>query len=187
MRGCASSVGCATAPTCQTRADRLGGRGCRRDGVPHTAGPDPPGGALMNRQSWRFPATARSVPEARQQVTAALRQWEYDVLLETARLLTSELVTNAVLHARTEMTVTVEDTGNGVRISVTDSSPVSPSLRRHSPTATTGRGLRMLDQLAREWSVDDDNGGKTVWFTLAEDVDPWSSYGSETWLAEADA
>ena len=140
----------------------------------------------MNRQSWRLPASARSVPEARQQVAAALHDWGYDGLLETARLLTSELVTNAVLHARTEMTVTVEDTEHGVRVSVTDSSPVPPSLRHHSTTATTGRGIRMLDQLAREWSVDEDDGGKTVWFTLADNVDPWAAYDAN-WLAEADA
>ena len=140
----------------------------------------------MNRQSWRLPATARSVPEARQHVSAALQEWGYDGLLETARLLTSELVTNAVLHARTDMSVTVEDTEHGIRVSVTDSSPVPPSLRHHSPTATTGRGIRMLDQLARESSVDEDNGGKTVWFTLADDVDPWSAYDAN-WLAEVDA
>jgi anti-sigma regulatory factor (Ser/Thr protein kinase) len=141
----------------------------------------------MNRQSWRLPATARSVPEARHHVVGALQEWGYDGLVETARLLTSELVTNAVLHARTEMVVTVEDSEVGVRISVADSSPVPPSLRHHSTTATTGRGLRLLDQLARDWSVDDDNGGKTVWFTLADDVDPWSAYAADTWLAEADA
>jgi len=141
----------------------------------------------MDRQSWRLPATARSVPEARQHVVTALQEWGYDGLVETARLLTSELVTNAVLHARTEMTVSVEDSEVGVRIAVTDASPVPPSLRHHSTTATTGRGLRLLDQLAREWSVDDTNGGKTVWFTLADDVDPWSAYDADTWLAEADA
>lgn len=141
----------------------------------------------MSRQSWRLPATARSVPEARHHVVTTLQQWGYDTVVETARLLTSELVTNAVLHARTEMTVTVEDSEAGVRISVADASPVPPSLRRHSTTATTGRGLRLLDQLAREWSVDDDNGGKTVWFTLSDDVDPWSAYDADTWLAEADA
>jgi anti-sigma regulatory factor (Ser/Thr protein kinase) len=141
----------------------------------------------MNRQSWRLPATARSVPEARQHVVTTLQQWGYGGLVDTARLLTSELVTNAVLHARTEMTITVEDSDHGVRVSVTDASPVPPSLRRHSTTATTGRGLRLLDRLAREWSVDDDNGGKTVWFTLADDVDPWSAYDADTWLAEADA
>lgn len=141
----------------------------------------------MDRQSWRLPATARSVPEARQHVVTVLQEWGYLGLVETARLLTSELVTNAVLHARTEMTVSIQDSDNGVRISVTDSSPVPPSLRRHSVTATTGRGLRLLNQLAREWSVDENDGGKTVWFTLADDVDPWSAYDADTWLAEADA
>jgi anti-sigma regulatory factor (Ser/Thr protein kinase) len=141
----------------------------------------------MNRQSWRLPATARSVPEARQHVSAALHAWGYDGLVETARLLTSELVTNAVLHARTQMTLAVDDNEHGVRVAVTDESPVPPSLRRHSTTATTGRGLRLLDELAHEWSVDDDNGGKTVWFTLADDVDPWLAYNTDTWLAEADA
>jgi len=141
----------------------------------------------MDRQSWRLPATARSVPEARRHIVVVLEQWGYNGLVETARLLTSELVTNAVLHARTEMTVTVEDSDSGVRIAVTDSSPVPPSLRRHSTTATTGRGLRLLNQLAREWSVDENAGGKTVWFTLANDTDPWSAYDAGTWLAEADA
>ena len=141
----------------------------------------------MTEKRWRLPATARSVPEARGYVSAALSQWGHDALVETARLLTSELVTNAVLHARTEMTLAVEDSDDIVRISVTDESPVPPSLRHHSPTATTGRGLRLLNQLAREWSVDDENGGKTVWFTLADDVDPWSAYDSETRRARADA
>ena len=62
-----------------------------------------------------------------------------------------------------------------------------PALRHHSATATTGRGLRLLDQLAREWSVHDHNGGKTVWFTLDDDVDPWSAYDVDNWLAEAEA
>ena len=134
-----------------------------------------------------MPASARSVPEARQHIVTTLNDWGCDGLVETARLLTSELVTNAVLHARTEMTLAIEQTDEGVRISVTDESPVPPSLRHHSATATTGRGLRLLDQLANEWSVDDDNGGKTVWFTLADDVDPWSAYDADSWLAEADA
>ena len=141
----------------------------------------------MDRQSWQLSATARSVPEARHHVVATLEQWGYAGLVETARLLTSELVTNAVLHARTEMTLTVEDSEAGVRIAVMDSSPVPPSMRHHSETATTGRGLRLLNQLAREWSVEENDGGKTVWFTLADDTDPWSAYNADAWLAEADA
>jgi anti-sigma regulatory factor (Ser/Thr protein kinase) len=116
---------------------------------------------------------------------ALLEQWHLDALVDTARLLTSELVTNAVLHARTDMVLTVEEREGGVRIAVTDHSPVSPALRRHSPTSTTGRGLRLLNQLADNWSVEDDNGGKTVWFTLTSDRDPWAGFEDFEALAEA--
>jgi anti-sigma regulatory factor (Ser/Thr protein kinase) len=140
-------------------------------------------------QQWRLAATARSVPEARRHVVAILEQWHLESLVDTAQLLTSELVTNAVLHARTDMVLTVEERdGGGVRIAVTDLSPVSPALRRHSATSTTGRGLRLLDQLADSWNVDDDNGGgKTVWFTLTSGRDPWADFGEFDTLAEAEA
>jgi hypothetical protein len=84
------------------------------------------------------------------------------------------------------MTLTVEEEGLGVRVSVTDKSPVSPALRHHSATSTTGRGLRLLNQLADDWSVADDNGGKTVWFSLSTARDPWAGYDSDS-FAEAEA
>jgi anti-sigma regulatory factor (Ser/Thr protein kinase) len=141
----------------------------------------------MRHQQWRLPASARSVPEARRHVAAALELWQFDGLVDTARLLTSELVTNAVLHARTAMTLSLEEQDGGIRVSVTDNSPVSPALRRHSANSTTGRGLQLIDQLADAWSVDDDNGGKTVWFALRTDRDPWAGFHGSESLAEADA
>ena len=140
----------------------------------------------MRREVWRLPASARSVPEARRNITTTLGAWGLDGMVDTARLLTSELVTNAVLHARTEMTLTVEEQGRGVRIAVTDRSPVAPALRHHSATATTGRGLRLLNQLADAWSVTADNGGKTVWCSLTSDRDPWAGYDVDSY-AEAEA
>ena len=136
---------------------------------------------------WRLAATARSVPEARRHVVALLEQWQLDALVDTARLLTSELVTNAVLHARTDMVLTVEERDGGVRIAVTDHSPVSPALRHHSATSTTGRGLRLLNQLADNWSVEEDNGGKTVWFTLTSGRDPWADFDAFEALEQAEA
>jgi anti-sigma regulatory factor (Ser/Thr protein kinase) len=141
----------------------------------------------MSRLQWQLPPTARSVPEARHHVVTALEQWDLDGLVDTARLLTSELVTNAVLHARTEVTLGVEEHGPGVRISVRDLSPVTPSLRHHSTLSTTGRGLRLLDQLADEWNVVDHKRGKTIWFTLTTGRDAWSAYGDPGALAEAEA
>jgi len=140
----------------------------------------------VNREAWQLPPTARSVPQARQHVAAALRRWQLDALAEPTRLLTSELVTNAVLHARTPMTLAIEESGSGIRVSVTDGSPIPPALRRHSLTATTGRGLRLLDQLADSWNVEDSNGGKTVWFTLGGDSTRWQRAESQ-WLSEVEA
>ena len=140
----------------------------------------------VTREAWTLPPTARSVPQARQHVSTTLHQWNLDALTETTQLLTSELVTNAVLHARTSITLTIEAAGSGVRVSVTDGSPIPPAMRRHSVTSTTGRGLRLLNQLADSWSVEDTNGGKTVWFTLTAASDAWERAESQ-WLSEVEA
>jgi anti-sigma regulatory factor (Ser/Thr protein kinase) len=141
----------------------------------------------VTRETWQLPPTARSVPQARRHIASTLEHWHLETLVDTACLLVSELVTNAVLHARTPMTLAVARAGDGVRISVTDGSPVSPSLRRHSDTATTGRGLRLLDQLADAWKAEGNGNGKSVWFMLSTSRDPWASARESHWLAEADA
>jgi hypothetical protein len=88
----------------------------------------------------------------------------------TAQLLT-EVATNALLHARTPFSVRLEhDAARGLlRCAVTDHSPLPPRLRRHSPTAATGRGLRMLEQLSAGWGVHPEPDGKTVWFEVSSD------------------
>jgi anti-sigma regulatory factor (Ser/Thr protein kinase) len=115
-----------------------------------------------------LPPTTDSVPVARRFVRARLGDGPADV--DTASLLVSEVVTNAILHARTTVTLTVEVDDQVVRITVRDGSPVRPRLRSFAPTSATGRGLRLLDHLARRWGVDADpaTGGKVVWFELGE-------------------
>ena len=51
---------------------------------------------------------------------------------------------------------------------------VVPSMRPRSSSATTGRGLLLLSRLADEWDTELAEGGKTVWFTLTGDRDPWA-------------
>lgn len=112
--------------------------------------------------------------KARQFVRAQLGG---DVDIDTATLLVSEVVTNAILHARTAVTLTVQQLGAAARIAVHDGSPVRPRVHAFSVTAATGRGLRLLDQLAEHWGVDADprTGGKTVWFEVGEaSDDPWA-------------
>jgi anti-sigma regulatory factor (Ser/Thr protein kinase) len=131
-----------------------------------------------------LPPTTDSVPAARRFVRARLTDSASDV--ETATLLVSEVVTNAILHARTAITLTVDELGTVARIGVQDGSPVQPRLHSFSPTSATGRGLRLLDQLAKRWGVDADpaTGGKVVWFEVGEPSDTEWGDNSADWFSE---
>lgn len=113
-----------------------------------------------------LPADPRSPAAARQLVRRSLTQWGLVAFSDDAELLVSELVTNAVLHARSETEVAVTADGDRVHVEVCDGSPVLPRTRPHSLTATTGRGVRMLEALAAAWGVVSTGSGKCVWFAL---------------------
>jgi anti-sigma regulatory factor (Ser/Thr protein kinase) len=83
--------------------------------------------------------------------------------LETIALLVTELVTNAILHARTPLLLTLESRPGSVRIRVEDESNEQPALRHYEPDAVTGRGLALVEQLASSWGVDTTPSGKAVW------------------------
>jgi PAS domain S-box-containing protein len=86
---------------------------------------------------------------------------------DTAVLLTSELVTNGIVHAVTELQVTVEATPYWVRVEVVDGNPNLPQRRDYDDEAMTGRGLEMLELLADELGVQPlADEGKRVWFRL---------------------
>ncbi len=76
----------------------------------------------------------------------------------------SEVVTNAVLHARSAPTMTVRRQEDLLTVEVTDDDPRLPVRRPHSTTATTGRGLRILDDLTVRWGTRPTSDGKVVWF-----------------------
>lgn len=125
-----------------------------------------PRGAVDDRRL-ELPPAARSVPLARRWVADQLVDGPASDLVDAAELLTTEVVTNAVLHAGTILTVTLTTTASGVRVSVADGSGV-PVVRRPppSPTATTGRGALLLDALAARWGSTMSPDGKAVWFEL---------------------
>jgi len=76
----------------------------------------------------------------------------------------SEVVTNAVRHADTAVRLTVARHRNVVRVEVADSSPVLPVRRSPTPSASSGRGLLILDQLTAGWGTRRTESGKVVWF-----------------------
>src|SRR5712692_9056017 len=92
-----------------------------------------------------FAATPDSARAARYFVQAALGDLDTEVC-DTVLLLTSELATNAMLHARTDFQVTVARLHDDARrIAVTDGNTRLPEPRMASADATTGRGLALVD------------------------------------------
>jgi anti-sigma regulatory factor (Ser/Thr protein kinase) len=103
---------------------------------------------------------------ARQFVGDALEGWGSTDQVETAMLLTSELVTNAILHARADITVTLRGEGP-LRVTVLDQDMDGPSGRHVREPLDRGGGLRLVDTLAASWGVTIEERGTAVWFELA--------------------
>lgn len=122
----------------------------------------------MSHAEVTLPSTTASVPTARRFVESVLLSWGLDDVSWDATMIVSELTSNVALHAGClAFTVRVASRVDGsVRIEVSDGSMRLPQQRSHSSTSTTGRGLRIIDDLAEEWGVAADAGGKTVWVEL---------------------
>ena len=88
-------------------------------------------------------------------------------MAETVTLLTNELVTNAVLHADSDITVMVCMDKGVVRVEVADGSTRTPSDPHYGGEAQTGRGLTLVEKVSDAWGVTKRSGGKTVWFEVA--------------------
>jgi anti-sigma regulatory factor (Ser/Thr protein kinase) len=112
-----------------------------------------------------LPATPVAARRARQVVAEQCRTWDTDVI-DTALLLTSELVTNAVIHGRSDVQLKVRTDGALLRVDVGDDNSRLPRQKSPDHEALDGRGLQIVDLLATRWGVYDEPLGKTVWFEL---------------------
>jgi two-component sensor histidine kinase len=121
---------------------------------------------LAFEASIRLPPRLQSVRRARRFLSTALRA-ENPALVETATLLVSELVTNAVRHAQTDTEVTCQIRGTGVRVEVADDSIELPEITDRGLMDPSGRGLRIVAALATAWGVADRDEGKIVWFEIS--------------------
>ena len=106
---------------------------------------------------------------ARGFVTERLDAWGAGDFIEITRLLVSELVANAALHAHTAITVSLTQDDDLLRLEVADLSPRRPILRHYSAEATTGRGLALVDAISQTWGVENRQEGKAVWLELHAD------------------
>jgi two-component sensor histidine kinase len=113
-----------------------------------------------------FEAAVSQAAAARRFVRGVLQDWDIDP--GDAVLLTNELATNAVLHARGPFAILLHRSANRLRVSVTDNNTRLPERPTVSVDALSGRGLSMVEALALDWGVDADPGaGKTIWFEVA--------------------
>jgi anti-anti-sigma factor len=124
------------------------------------------------REELRLAPIPTAPAVARAFVRQVCQRWQLarpdETLLDRAVLVANELVTNAVVHARTELWLQLELRADRLVIEVRDDSP--RRLRATIPDleAEGGRGLWLVEQLARVWGVRrHPDGGKVVWCTLA--------------------
>jgi anti-sigma regulatory factor (Ser/Thr protein kinase) len=111
-----------------------------------------------------FDGNTEDVAQARRFVDHTLR---HHPDRETAVLLTSEFVTNGIVHGAGSITVVVLETEAGVRVEVTDAgSGKVPRMRESGIDAEGGRGLFLVDHLASRWDHVHTDAGLTAWFEL---------------------
>jgi anti-sigma regulatory factor (Ser/Thr protein kinase) len=111
--------------------------------------------------------TTASVPAARHFVARTLHRWDCgEDVASVAMLLASEIVTNAIVHARSKAFVRVQLTDGVLRIEVHDATRQLPTPRPHNPHAESGRGLMLVDAYSSVWGTNEAGDGKVVWFEV---------------------
>jgi CheY-like chemotaxis protein/anti-sigma regulatory factor (Ser/Thr protein kinase) len=111
-------------------------------------------------------ATADAVREARSTVRRILTGWGMGGLGDVAELCTSELATNAVIHAQSPVLLVIALLKDAVRVEVDDEAPGELEAGTLIHDSETGRGLALVDALSACWGVEQHDGGKSVWFEL---------------------
>ncbi|MEU5432852.1 SpoIIE family protein phosphatase [Streptomyces sp. NPDC020719] len=115
---------------------------------------------------WRLAIDPREVARARRLVADQLGEWDLEEVAGTVELLVSEVVTNAVRHAHSHQVELRLVRAETLRCEVVDDDHTLPMLLHAGPLDESGRGLRVVSRLAREWGTSRTGGGKTVWFEV---------------------
>ncbi len=150
-----------------------------RDGGPALA-VDPPAhadallpavaGHGLRRAHLCLPAHPDSPAAARRLVAEHCRSWGRAGAVEHATIVTSELVSNAVEHAGTELDVTLAELAGAVRVSVRDRAADRPDPADDGDLlAERGRGIPIVAALASDWGFLNVGDGKTTWAVVADD------------------
>jgi len=114
-------------------------------------------------------ASPESARRAREFFAGVARRMRLDPeQIHRGELAVSELVTNAVTHARGPIKLSARRSRPSMRVEVSDGDPCSPHMMDPSLDTDGGRGLPIVAAMADEWGwdSDDDQRGKRVWFHL---------------------
>jgi anti-sigma regulatory factor (Ser/Thr protein kinase) len=119
--------------------------------------------SAMREATRTFSAEAENVRAARGFVSETAAKWKLGESAWPLVQIVSELASNAIIHAGTDFTVHLTHDGEVTRIEVVDHSARRAQSRGYDLDATTGRGLRLVEMLSREWGVSSKGKDKTVW------------------------
>jgi DNA-binding NarL/FixJ family response regulator len=120
----------------------------------------------INKAKARLGANLQTPRLARRFIRRALERWRGKSEIDLVELLVSELVTNSMVHARSDVEVSVTMSSDLARVTVFDSSLEPPVRKVVGPDSASGRGLLMLDALSSAWGFDLTPRGKSVWFEI---------------------
>lgn len=124
----------------------------------------------------RLPPAAQSAGAARRFLRGLLAESGRERWTDAAELALSEVVTNGVLHAHTDLVLRVHLAEDAVEVEVQDANPTLPTQRRSAGAdeeeATTGRGLGLVAALTRDCGVRAEAQGKVVWFVVGDEPAP---------------
>lgn len=129
---------------------------------------------LQHLRRFSLAACPAAAGEARGHVRAAISAWDVPVDPYVAALLTSELVTNAIMHEADDdetVLLIISWIDDHLRVEVHDTSRSAPVPVDAPPDAETGRGLMLVDSLSTDWGFHRMPAGKVVYFTLASQAD----------------
>lgn len=113
-----------------------------------------------------LPAEPGAVGIGRRFVVLTLAAWDCSALADSARLLVSEVLTNAVRHGLGPIELRLRRSERELTVEVTDRAPVAPNRRQADEDDESGRGLLLVEALTDQWGTRPTDDGKSVWFTL---------------------
>jgi anti-sigma regulatory factor (Ser/Thr protein kinase) len=130
-------------------------------------------------KGWSSETTLAPVPTSSRAARHVVADWciaegVIGDVVDTLLLLTAELVTNAVLHGRSDVVLRIGRAGSRVRVGVGDENTRLPQRREADTDALNGRGMALVEALSDAHGIDAGPAGKTVWFDVATAVAPAS-------------